>query len=73
MLAAANARLERRGEAEGGLEWPQLDVTFWMRLEELLDESCGLHVAGEPAFVGWFASVIRSRPPGVPECSAAHG
>jgi hypothetical protein len=51
------------GTAEPRLSWPLLGAAFWRRVEALLDDECGIEVAGEADFLLWFMSVQASRPP----------
>ena len=55
---------------QNGLVWPQMDVTFWSKVEQLLDCRAGLVLTANEAFVAWYSSVMGATMPAL-QCATA--
>jgi hypothetical protein len=44
------------------LSWPELNLGFWLHLEQILTDSCGIALQNNNKLASWFVSVVQSRP-----------
>jgi hypothetical protein len=50
-------------EGDHKLIWLDLDLKFWLDLEQILTDSCGIALQNNNELASWFVSVVQSRPP----------